>query len=342
MLTHFRASLLFTIVALLLGAWLGWSMSGTVPGMLSVVWICAVLAALEISLSLDNAAVNATVLRDMDPVWQSRFLTWGILIAVVGMRIVFPLLIVALAAQLGPLAALRLAIDQPEAYARILTGAHVSLMAFGGTFLGLVGLRYFMDPDKAVHWIGWLERPLQRLGRLRSAGIAVMLLTVWLASGGLPEAEARQFLSAALLGMLGFVLVDMLGQSMEQPDRTTGLAVKSGLASFLYLEVLDASFSFDGVIGAFALSKNLFVISIGLGIGAMFVRSMTLYLVHQGTLSTYRYLENGAYHAILVLAAIMLVSVHQPVPEVITGLAGAVLIGLSLHSSIRWNRARTD
>ena len=342
MMRYFGFSFGFTAVALILGAWLGWTQTHTVSGMLGILWICSVLAVLEVSLSLDNAAVNASVLKDMDPVWQRRFLTWGILIAVFGMRVVFPLVIVAVAAKLGPIDAFTLALERPDEYSRILTDAHVGLMGFGGAFLGMVGLGYFFDADKEVHWIASVERALQRLGSLKSIELGLMLLAIWFVSSLLPLEESHAFLVAGLAGLVAFIAVDMLGHAMEAPDEVTGMAVKSGLASFLYLEVLDASFSFDGVIGAFALSTNLFVIAIGLGIGAMFVRSMTIYLVDRGTMSEYRFLESGAFYAILALATIMFASVRYHIPEVVTGLIGAVLIGLAFWSSVRWNRAHPD
>ena len=103
----------------------------------------------------------------------------------------------------------------------------------------------------------------------------------------------------------------------------------------MYLEVLDASFSFDGVIGAFAITSDVVVIMLGLAIGAMFVRSMTIYLVEKGTLEAYIYLEHGAHYAIGALALIMLFSgtgVH--VPEVLTGLIGVAFIVWAVISSI--------
>ena len=118
----------------------------------------------------------------------------------------------------------------------------------------------------------------------------------------------------------------------------TGAAVRSGAASFLYLEVLDASFSFDGVIGAFALSNNLFVIAIGLGIGAMFVRSLTIMLVEQGHAHRVplprarRVLRHRRARVIMFLKTLF----H--VPEAVTGLIGAGFIGLALWDSIRYNR----
>lgn len=342
MLSHFKGSLLFTALALSLGGWLGWQMTGNIIGALGVVWICFVLSILEVSLSFDNAAVNATVLKDMDPVWQQRFLTWGIAIAVFGMRIVFPLMIVAIAAQLGPIDAFRLAIDKPDEYARILNDAHIGLMGFGGAFLGMVGLKYFFDSDKEVSWIAAIEEPLKKVASIQAIEIGILLLAIYGASLMLPPADALTFIVSGILGLLTFIGVEIIGHVLEAPDGTTGMVAKSGLASFLYLEVLDASFSFDGVIGAFALTTNLFIIAIGLGIGAMFVRSMTIYLVKKGTMSEYRFLEHGAFYAIIALAAIMFISTSQHIPEVVTGLIGAVLIGLAFWSSLRWNRVNPE
>ncbi|MBN8502649.1 MAG: DUF475 domain-containing protein [Sphingomonadales bacterium] len=338
MMKYFRGSLLFTIACLALGGWLGYSMGGTVGAALATVWICLVLGVLEVSLSFDNAVVNATVLKDMDPVWQRRFLTWGILIAVFGMRIVFPLIIVAIAASMGPIEALRLAIDDPNQYQHIIEGAHAGIMGFGGAFLLLVGLKFFFDSEKEHDWIGFIERPLKKFADLEAFEIILTILGLYLISRQMPDqAEAGTFLTAGLLGITTFFAVEWIGNLLEAPEAADGVQ-RAGLGAFLYLEVLDASFSFDGVIGAFALSNNLFIIALGLGIGAMFVRSMTIYLVDKGTLAEYRYLEHGAFWAIIALAVIMLTSTLLHIPETITGLIGATLIGLSLWSSMRHNR----
>lgn len=338
MFKHFGGSLLFTIAALALGGWYGWGLTGTLNGALGILWICAVLAVLEVSLSFDNAAVNASILKDMDPVWQHRFLTWGILIAVFGMRIIFPLVIVMIAASLGPVEAMKLAMNDPAKYELILNDAHIGLMGFGGAFLGMVGMKYFFDSDKEVNWIGMIERPLAKVGSIDAVSIGVMLLATYLTSTMLSDAEALTFIIAAIGGLLTFIVVQIVNHILEAPAATTGQVARAGFGAFLYLEVLDASFSFDGVIGAFALTNNLFVIAIGLGIGAMFVRSMTIFLVKKGTMSEYRYLEHGAFYAILALAGIMYVNTFQHIPEVITGLIGATLIGVAFWSSVRWNR----
>jgi hypothetical protein len=337
-LSYLKWAFISTVIGLALGAWLGWQTTGTISGMATVFFICTVLAVLEISLSFDNAIVNANKLKDMTPAWQRRFLTWGIVIAVFGMRIVFPLAIVAIAAHIGPIEALMLAATEPSEYARIMNEAHLPIAAFGGTFLMMVGLNYFFNHEKQVHWIGGLEKMMARSATIKGIEIAFVLALMLVFSWMIGGEEATVFVHCAIYGLLTFLAVEVVGGLLDASQQTMSAAAKGGLGAFIYLEVLDASFSFDGVIGAFALTQNLFVIAIGLGIGAMYVRSMTIMLVEKGTLAEYRYLEHGAFYAILILSVIMYAQTMVHIPEVITGLGGAALIGLSLWSSIRHNR----
>ncbi len=342
---YYTGSILFTIFCLALGAWVGWEYTGTFIGTLGVLWIVFVLGILEVSLSFDNAVVNATVLKDMDEKWRRRFLTWGIAIAVFGMRIIFPVAIVAIAASLGPIEAVRLAATQPDLYEQYINDAHVGIAGFGGAFLAMVALKFFFDSDKDVHWIAVVESHLSKLSSVTAAEVAVLLGALWAISSTLPVEDANTFLVAGIAGLLTYIGVQAIGELLEgDVDVLTGQVTRSGAASFLYLEVLDASFSFDGVIGAFALSNNIFIIALGLGIGAMFVRSMTVMLVDKGTLSEYRYLEHGAFWAIMALAAIMLLSANEAIhiPETITGLIGAVLIGTAFWWSVRHNRRNPE
>jgi len=340
-LKHYTFSFFFMLACLGLAAWYGYSSTGTIAGTARVLWIVFVLSILEISLSFDNAVVNASVLKEMDEVWQKRFLTWGIAFAVFGMRIVFPLAIVAIAAGIGPIQAAQLSLNDPAEYERLVSSAHVGIAGFGGAFLAMVGLKFFFDSDKHVHWIGWIEERLTRFALLPSAEIGLLLLALWGISTLLPAEEALTFLIAGILGLVTFLAVEGLNTVLEiseEKKRLAGSAVRSGLGGFLYLNVLDASFSFDGVIGAFALSHNLIIIPPGLSLRAMFVLSTTLHLVRQGTLAQYRFLEHGAFWAIIALGAIMLASARWHIPETVTGIIGAVLIGLSLGWSIRFNR----
>lgn len=331
LIRYYTGSFIFTILAVG-GAYF---LAGPLGAMTAII-----LGILETSLSFDNAVVNATVLKDMDTKWRRRFLTWGMFIAVFGMRVVFPLLIVSVVAKITPYAALLMAIQQPQMYAEQLTSAHISIAAFGGAFLLMVFLKFFLNAEKDVHWIGLIERPLSKFGKIEAVEIAVTLLALYGMTKILPGEEALVFMVSGVMGIVTYVLADGVGTLLGEEEESDGVsrAVKSGAGAFLYLELLDASFSFDGVIGAFALTNNIFLIALGLGIGAMFVRSMTIMLVDKGTLDMFRYLEHGAFYAIGCLAAIMFVGTIREIPEVITGLIGAAFIALSLLSSILYRR----
>ena len=338
---YFRGSILFAVAAMGLATWVAY-LSGGVEGALRALFIVSVLGVLEVSLSFENAVVDATVLRGMDAVWRRRFLTWGMLIGVFGMRVIFPLLIVAVLAQISPVAALSLAISEPNEYARVLQDAHISLSAFGGAFLAMVGLKHFVDAEKDVFWLSWLERPLSKMGRVPSVELGVVMVVLYGFSRQLSQADQLDFLVAGIAGLVTYIAVDGVGALLGDGGHGAGTAVRTGLAGFLYLETLDASFSFDGVIGALALTTNLLLIALGLGIGAMFMRSMCIFLVDKGTLTQYRYLESGAFWAILALSSVMFMQALVHVPEVLTGLIGAGFIGVALASSMRYNRRNPE
>lgn len=336
---YFFGSFVVTFVGLLAGAGVGYYYGGTIQAALSALFLAFILSILEVSLSFDNAVVNATVLKKMTPLWQRRFLTWGILVAVFGMRIVFPLAVVSLVASLNPWDALVMAATNPQRYEEIMLSSHVVLAGFGGAFLLMVGLSYFFDHEKDVHWVHAIEAPLAKIGKVETIEIAISLLTFYFLSRLLPDpSDQVSFLVSGIFGLITFVIVDGISAFLQLPSEEGIDIEKASVAMFVYLEVLDASFSFDGVVGAFALTNNLFIIAIGLGIGAMFVRSMTIYLVEKETLAQFRYLEHGAFYAIGALAVLMLLGAFFHIPEVFTGLIGAAFIGLSLWSSIRYRR----
>ncbi|MEA2181457.1 MAG: uncharacterized protein QOK16_1961 [Solirubrobacteraceae bacterium] len=321
-----------------------------------VALILALLCVLEISISFDNAIVNATVLKTMTPKWQQVFLTWGILIAVFGMRLIFPIVIVAAAAGLGIPEVVNQALTNHELYATNLREANAVIAAFGGMFLLMVFLSFFVDEEKDEHWLG-VERPLTGLATLASIGPAIGAITLLIVSQIVNPAKQAEVLVAGLAGLICYLVASGVAERLEPEaveeegreesapvhskgagSAAVGAAAKGGLATFLYLELLDASFSFDGVIGAFAISKNIIIIAIGLGLGALYIRTLTVYLVRQGTLDTYRYLEHGAHWAIGVLAVLLFIGIEHHVPEVVTGLLGAGLIIAAFLSSLYANR----
>ena len=201
-------------------AYFKWSIAVTVLGIVggyllagpSGAFIVVVLAILETSLSFDNAVVNATVLKHMDEKWRKRFLLWGILIAVFGMRIVFPLAIVGVVANMGPLQVIDLALFDEAEYARLLLSAHHEIAAFGGAFLAMVFLKFFVDANKDEHWLHFLEKPLTRLGRLEAAQILLTLLAI-LGSAAYLESDTKrvEFVVAGLWGLITYIVADGLG-----------------------------------------------------------------------------------------------------------------------------------
>lgn len=354
----------------------GWSFAVTALGLVAAVFyggwtgfgIVAILSILEISLSFDNAVVNAGILKKMNAFWQKIFLTIGVLIAVFGMRLVFPVVIVAITAGIGPIEAVDLALNDKEMYEQLVTDAHPAIAAFGGMFLLMIFLDFIFE-DRDIKWLAWLERPLAKLGKIDMLSACIALIALLITSmtfavnahqhGGAHVDKAETVLVSGIAGLITYMIVGGLSGYFEnrleeeeeaeheaeeaakksgKPVTAVAMAYKAAFFMFLYLEVLDASFSFDGVIGAFAITNDIVLMALGLGIGAMYVRSLTVYLVRQGTLDDYVYLEHGAHYAIGALAVILLVTIQYEIHEVITGLVGVLLIAWSFWSSVRRNK----
>jgi len=300
-------------------------------GGMSALFIVAILSVLEVSVSFDNAVKNAAVLRNWDEKWQQRFITWGILIAVFGMRFVFPILIVMIATGLGAVEALDLAMNRPEEYKHHIEASIDYIYSFGGAFLLMVGLEFFFDEDKEFHWLNIIEnnKVMDRISKMESVEVVIALAI------GIVLTYFTQDYNVSIAYFAGVILYALLKML---DDSFSADGVKGGIFGFLYLEVIDASFSFDGVIGAFAITVDIYEMMIGLGIGAMFVRSLTIYFVKKGTLSEYRYLEHGAHYAIMALAIIMFVKIFTEIPEVITGSIGMGFIVWAFIASVHFNK----
>ncbi|MFY4972526.1 DUF475 domain-containing protein [Acinetobacter baumannii] len=352
---HFRFSIFFTVVCLALSAYWGFTHGpeAGVSTMLKALTITAILAVMEVSLSFDNAVVNASVLRNWDPFWKMIFLTVGILIAVFGMRLIFPVVIVAVTADMGVVEVAKMALNDPKTYSERLMAHHAEISAFGGTFLLLVFLNFFFDEEKETHWFRWLEAKLSSLASVPAMSVFIALIAMLIMAANVDESQRLVVTMAGIWGIVVYIGVEVLSHMlggepeidedgnaiMKDGSGAASGVVKAGLGGFLYLEVLDASFSFDGVIGAFAITSDVVVIMLGLAIGAIFVRSMTVYLVEKGTLDAYVFLEHGAHYAIGALAFIMIASgtgVH--VPEVVTGLIGVAFIVWAVIASIQYSK----
>jgi hypothetical protein len=334
---------------------------GYAHGGLNALFLLVALAVLEVSLSFDNAIINAAVLQQMSPFWQRIFLTIGILVAVFGMRLVFPLVIVWATAGLGPVRAMELALNPPPnhalefpdgspSYEKLVVAAHPAIAAFGGAFLLMLFLD-FVFHDRDIKWLKWIEIPFARIGRLGQLAVVVAGMVLILVSTQLTHSseERATVLTAGLLGVVTYLVVNGLSRAfrpsgIEAAGKEAKAAGKAGLMMFVYLELLDAAFSFDGVTGAFAITPDPIVIALGLGlVGSMFVRSITIYLVQQEALGRYVYLEHGAHWAIGALAVIMLLSIEPryEVPDVVTALVGVVFVAAAFTWSVLRNRRQS-
>ncbi len=298
----------------------------------SAFFIAVLLSVLEVTLSFDNAVLNARVLDRMSPVWQKRFLTWGILIAVFGTRLVLPILIVSLILLTSPVVIAKLALFDAATYGHMLEEAKYAINAFGASFLIMVSLKYFMDESKEKHWLKIIERRLASWGRIESIELGIALTFLAGLSFMVPDEARATVLVSGIIGIILFLAMQGVMSSFSIKTKATAVAA-SGFSLFIYLNILDSAFSLDSVVGAFALSSSIPIIAVGLGIGALFVRTLTVFLVRKRTLETITYLEHGAHWAVMGLALAMLAGLLVEVPEVITGGIGLAFVVAAYYSS---------
>lgn len=287
------------------------------------------LAIVEITFSFENAVINSQVLAFMTKLWRQIFLSVGIIIAVFGVRLILPIILVALSTKTSMADVYGLARYQPEQYSHLLENAYPMIAAAGGIFLLMVGVHFFTE-NKDILWLKKIEKPILAVRRPWLLTVYMVLIALGLI-GLLAGQDRKLSIIAGLIGGLTFVLIRGFSHLLkDNSNPTSGSWLK-----FLYLEVLDASFSLDGVVAAFAITKNVILISAGLGIGALYVRSMTVHMLERGVLSHFRYLIHGAHYAIVCLALILLVSIKYDVPHIIAGFSGLAVAILAIRSSLK-------
>lgn len=318
-----------------------WVAVGTYNGFAAFITVI-MLTLLEVTFSFDNAVINSRILVTLSKFWQTLFLTVGIFLAVFVVRFFVPILIVAITADLGLKDVVDLALNNPDQYSKELHESAHMIDAFGGTFLLLVGASFFIDAGKKLHWLRRIEKPLAKAGKLPNFTILTMMaMTAAIYIGNLHRyvsEERNAILLAGIVAIVLHVVMDFFDKISNSQKKST-VKHKVGMAafiSFMYLQLLDASFSLDGVIGAFAITSSVVLIAAGLGAGAIWVRSMTVHLVRSGTLAKYKFLEHGAHWAILTLGSIMLAKLYGlELPEWAVGSVGLVFIVSSIVSSVK-------
>ncbi|NDC21846.1 DUF475 domain-containing protein [bacterium] len=299
------------------------------------------LIAVEMAISFDNAIVNAKVLAKLSHFWQQIFLTVGILIAIFVVRFLLPIVIVMLTANLAFHDVINLALNDTAKYGEKLHDAHAAIAGFGGSFLLALSIYFLLDDERKVFWIKRIEKPLQKFGGTVWLP-PVIVLSVVSIMALFAHSHAQEFLRAAIAGTLTYTLLKVILDFVERfaPSGKKTYTGWPALLGFLYLEVLDASFSFDGVLGAFAITNQVLLIALGLGVGAVWVRSFTIMMVRRGTLATYKYLDHGAHYAILILALALLLGVYVEIPDAVIGLSSIGVILFSFIASKHSNNKR--
>ena len=323
------------------------------------------LTILELSLSFDNAVVNALILVNMPPIWRKRFLTWGMLIAVFGVRLIFPILIVFATTDLSFVESFSLAINNPAEYEKVIMASHHIVMAFGGVFLLMIFLSFLFNENKDVHWIASIEKYASRWASIGDLKILIAILTVAvigfyapseiLIDNVITKIDKADIVLPMIYGILLFLCIEFLrgileddGEKHEKHDSETerekiehvanSKLAKGGFASFIYLELIDMSFSFDGVLGAFAVSQNIVIIMLGLGAGAFAVRNLTILMVDRGTVAEYKYLEHGAMWSIGLLAISMIVQIFVHLHHGLIIAFAIIPIAIAFYHSVKENR----
>lgn len=337
----FKWSFLVTIAALVVafmyGSW-------------EAVAVAGILIAVECFVSLDNAIVNSKLLAGLSEFWVKMFLGVGIIIAVFGVRFILPVALVAGTTGLDPISVIKLAFENgdpetPGTYGYYVTDAHPQLASVAGVFLLMLFLSWVLGEKDHV-WIKPIEGPLGKLAGFSTLPTLLTIITVIVYANMNPE-HTTEILVSGMIGLISFLAIDGLAELFEKEDEdgnsngTKEIVKKTGKAGFLgfmYIEFIDASFSMDSLGAGLAITSNIVILMIGLGVGALYVRSMTIYFVHSGSLNLYRYLESGAMWAIGVLAFILFYSISHHVPELVTGGVGITVIGLSFVHSLIANK----
>lgn len=305
-------------------------------------FLTVILILVEITFSFDNAVINAQILGKMSRFWHQMFLTVGIVIAIFGVRIALPIAIVMLTTGDSWVMVIDQVINHPKEYSQALVSIYPQIAAFGGTFLLMLALHFFLDDDRRVVWIKHVERFLQRYSVAWAPAVIslVIILIIYFIPGN------HEPLGTLLAGILGIVIYSTIQAIIaaigflknrvnkglsNKTEHQTGLVA---FVSFIYLLIVDSAFSLDGVVGSFAISTDIIIIALGLGVGAFWVRSLTVYMVSHKILGKYKYLEHGAHWTVLALSIVMFVGIFWHVPEFVAGILGIVFIGSAALSSV--------
>jgi uncharacterized protein len=288
---------------------------------LSMILTVAGLCLFETVSSIDNAIINAEVLSGMGKRARRWFLTWGILIAVFAVRGFLPWLIVwGAVPELGPIGSFLAAFSSDPLVHEAIESAKPVLLMAGGSFLILLFLHWLFQEPKNFGLPG--ERFFLKQGVwFYAAASALICALVWFAS-----ARGGMLGFAVTLGSTAFFITSGFKQNAEKQEASLLKASISDLSKLLYLEIIDLTFSIDGVLGAFAFTLSVPLILIGNGLGAVVVRQITVGNIER--IKRYRFLKNGAMYSILALGSAMTCEAFgMHLPEWLSPLATFLIVG---------------
>lgn len=296
----------------------------------SILLTVAGLCLFETISSIDNAIINAEVLSTMQEKYRRWFLIWGLFFAVFVVRGVLPWLIVwATTPQLGPVGALTATFSSDPAVIEAIESSAPMLLIGGGTFLVFLFFHWLFLEQKHYGLRG--ERYIHTKGVWFFAIVSILLATiVWFA---LERDPLLAF--GAVVGSTAFFIVHGFRQNAEQQEQRLMDKSLSDVSKILYLEVIDATFSIDGVLGAFAFTLAIPLIILGNGLGAFVVRELTIGNIER--IKRYIYLKNGAMYSILFLGCIMIAdSFGFHVPPSLSPVITFGVVGYFLFKSIQY------
>ena len=298
-----------------------------------MILIIAGLCLFETITSIDNAIINAEVLSTMGEKARKWFLLWGILIAVFLVRGLLPWLIVWMTLpELGPIGALTATFSSDELVRQAVDSAAPPLLAGGGTFLVFLFFHWLFLEPKNFGLFG--ERFFHRHGVWFYAVVSIMLSAlVWFALQHNPDMAF-----GAVVGSTAFFITHGFKENAAKSEKELMRGHHSDISKIFYLEVIDATFSIDGVLGAFAFTRSVPLILLGNGLGAIVVRQLTMGNIER--VKRYAFLKNGAMYSVLVLGVVMLLDAfHFHVPHWISPVLTFGIVGyFFLKSYFKYKR----
>lgn len=306
-------------------------------------WFSAVaivfgLCLFETISSIDNAIINAEVLRTMSPRGRRWFLIWGMILAVFAVRGLLPWFIVwVMNMEIGPIGALTATFSNDPSVRESIERSAPVLLAGGGVFLVFLFF-HWLFLERKHFGLPVMEEFFMSKGVWFYAVVSILLcVVVWSA---MKISDMMAF--GAVVGSTAFFITHGFKQNAEQSEKRLIDASLTDASKILYLEVIDATFSIDGVLGAFAFTLSVPLILIGNGIGAVVVREVTIGNIER--IKKYIYLKNGAMYSILFLGIVMLSDAYGfHIPEWLSPLITALIVGyFFVKSKLRLRKAEKE